>query len=159
MLRSVHPTHPVAVWGARAEEMIAGHAACLTPCGAGSPFARLLEADGRILLLGTGISAMTFFHYAEEVLEPDMPFSPFTEDLFTLQSKDAAGTIVETHTRLFEPSVSRRRNLNKVISPLKRRSEWHQGRIGTLDVILLEARAVLDTLRRMLAMGEVCYDD
>jgi aminoglycoside 3-N-acetyltransferase len=62
VVRSVHPTHPVAAWGARAQEMISGHENCSTPCGRQSPYGRLLDCEGKILLLGTGIRALTFFH-------------------------------------------------------------------------------------------------
>ena len=46
----------------------------------------------------------------EEILEAGMPFSPFTSEIFTLAVEDAAGRPLEVRTRLFEPSVSRRRS-------------------------------------------------
>ena len=78
VLRSVHPTHSVAAWGARADELLKDHSKAQTPCGIHSPYARLNQVDGKILLLGVGIEAMTFFHALEEELESEMPFSPFT---------------------------------------------------------------------------------
>ncbi|HIJ83340.1 MAG TPA: AAC(3) family N-acetyltransferase, partial [Magnetococcales bacterium] len=42
VVRSLHPTHPVAAWGALAETMTRDHYRCQTPCGAGSPYARML---------------------------------------------------------------------------------------------------------------------
>src|SRR5881396_3779069 len=52
VLRSIHPTHSVAVWGKPAAEIIAGHERSDTPCGRLTPYARLLDYDGKILLMG-----------------------------------------------------------------------------------------------------------
>lgn len=158
VIRSVHPTHPVAAWGARAAEMVVDHHLARTPCGAGSPFARLLEADGRILLLGTDIESATFFHYIEEVLEPMMPVSPFTKDDFILQSCDETGTMVTSKTRLFDPALSRRRNLLKLAPAIKNHGSWAEVRLGELDMILIEARDMLAAVRRLAAQGVYCYD-
>lgn len=65
VLRSLHPTHSVAARGRRAAEMLAGHELAETPCGEGTPYARLLEADGQILLLGATLDSNTAFHCME----------------------------------------------------------------------------------------------
>lgn len=158
VLRSTHPTHAVAAWGAGAAEMLANHHLARTPCGEGSPYARLLERDGRILFLGAGIESMTFFHYVEEVLEPDMPFSPFTREELALSSKDLAGTVLESKTRLFDPAVSRRRDLDRLRPVLRQDGAWTERRLGELSMVLLEARNVLTASRRLAAQGVYCYD-
>jgi aminoglycoside 3-N-acetyltransferase len=121
VMRSVHPTHPVAAWGKDAEAYVAGHHLARTPCGLGSPFARLLERAGKILLLGVDIGSMTFYHCVEELLEPRFPVSPFTREIYQLSSRQKDGAIVVTQTRLFEPDVSRRRSLYRLAPELKRR--------------------------------------
>lgn len=63
--RSLHPTHSVTAKGPRAAEMLEGHEKAETPCGAGTPYARLLEADGQILLLGATLDSNTAFHCME----------------------------------------------------------------------------------------------
>ncbi len=158
VLRSVHPTHPVAAWGAKAEEMVAGHHLARTPCGTGTPFARLLDYGGKILLLGTGIRVMSFFHSVEEILEPEMPFTPFTKETFSLQSIDKDGTVLFTTTYLFDPECARRRRPEKLIPALKERGAWLEGRVGRLDGILLDARDVLETCRTLAKNGVYCYD-
>lgn len=159
VVRSVHPTHAVAAWGARAEQMTASHGSATTPCGLGSPFAQLLDHNGKTLLLGTGIGAMTFYHTCEELLEKDLPFSPFTTETFTVKSKDAHGVVVTTTMRLFDPGWSRRRNLQRLVPVLRARGAWHSTKIGNLEAILLDARAVLEACRAMAQQGQYCYDD
>lgn len=157
VIRSAHPTHPVAAWGARANEMVARHHLARTPCGRGSPFARLLDCDGKILLLGVGIEAMSFFHAVEEFIEPMMPFTPFTKEFFSLRCRDRDGTILVTHTRLWDPHYARQRNIRKVTSALRASRAWKEVRLGNLNLSLLHARQVFEALRRLADQGVYCY--
>ena len=157
VIRSVHPTHPVALWGAAAGEMAAGHADAATPCGVGTPYVRLLERNGKILFLGCDIDVMTFFHAVEELLEPRMPFSPFTRRTYELESRDAEGRVRVTRTRLFEP-VHGRRRLAKLLPVLKQRGAWREGRVGALKIRLVGARDVLSACEALAGKGVYCYD-
>lgn len=157
VVRSVHPTHPIAAWGHNAAAMTADHYKSLTPCGAGSPFHRLLEADGKTLLVGVDINSMTFFHYIEERLEPAMPFSPFTSEWFDLDTRGADGVVYRTHTRLYDGAVSSRRDLLPLCEPLKRMGGWKECRVGRLRLISIPATAALSAAENMAAKKEFCY--
>jgi aminoglycoside 3-N-acetyltransferase len=156
--RSVHPTHPVAAWGARASQLLADHHAAATPCGRGTPFARLLEQSGKVALLGTGIDVLTLYHALEESLEERLPFSPFTREIFRLEALDAGGRLRVTQTRLYEPSVSRRRNLAPLARELRRNGQWHEARAGALPVVVLAAADIAQAAREMADRGIYCYD-
>jgi aminoglycoside 3-N-acetyltransferase len=158
VVRSIHPTHSVAAWGAKALHMTANHYLAETPCGRQSPYASLLDHGGKILFLGTDISVMTFFHMVEEELEPTMPFSPFTKEFFSLKSRDSNGNEFTTRTRLFDPAYSRLRNLQNLLPVLRSRGLWKEGRVGRLRVILLSAESVLSAARSLAEKGTYCYD-
>lgn len=156
--RSIHPTHPVAIWGAEAEAIAAGHHNARTPCGAGTPFEALLQRKGKIVLLGTDINVLTFYHMLEERLESELPVSPFTTELFSLRSKSRDGQLLETETRLYEPAVSRRRNLGKMLPPLRRAGAMREVRLGGLRISVMAAADVEQVLRQMHGQGIYCYD-
>ena len=156
-IRSINPTHPVAVWGKRGVRLVDNDWEARTPCGRGTAYHRLLECDGKILLLGTGVQPMVFYHCVEELIEPLMPFSPFTTEEYTLQAKDVTGKLYTSHMRLFEPVLSRNRRLSFLLPELKERGFWRQARVGRLDMILLTAREVLDACRSMAHRGQFCY--
>ena len=158
VVRSIHPTHAVAAWGQDAAAVVANHHLAGTPCGAGTPYARLLERRGKILLLGVDIRSVTFYHTIEELLEERFPASPFTKDTYRLKSRTHDGTLIETETRLYEPSVSKRRNLLKLLPYLKHRGVWREKHLGRMDVVLLNAQDVLDAVRAMADKGVFCYD-
>lgn len=155
--RSVHPTHPVAVWGAGMESVVAEHYRSTTPCGRGSPFDRLQQADGQILLLGADISSLTFFHWVEEAIEPMLPVSPFTQQVYSLKTRRTDGSEVATQTRLFEPAVSRRRDLYRLVPELQRAGDWHERRVGRLNATLIQARRVHAAALSLAQRGVFCY--
>ena len=159
VVRSIHPTHPVAAWGDRAETLIAGHLQASTPCGAGSPYHRLLEFDGRIVMLGADVTSLTFFHTAEALLADGWPVSPFTQETFRLTTLAQDGTAHLTETRLFDPRLSRRRNLRKLMPDLVARGAWRQSRVGRLPVATVRARDVLDVVSSLASRGIYAYDE
>jgi aminoglycoside N3'-acetyltransferase len=156
--RSVHPTHSTAVSGMNARQFIADHHLATTPCGRGTPYARLYDAAGKILFMGTDISVMTFYHFIEEDLESRMPFSPFTAEFYTLRSRDADGNELLTRTRLFNPVYSRKRNLEVLQRHLQKAGRWNEFYAGNVKLILLDAHDVMTACRDLAQHGIYCYD-
>jgi len=68
-VRSVHPTHSVVAIGAGAAWLTAGHAETSTQTGMGSPYRRLADHGGKILLLGVDHERNTSIHGVEEELK------------------------------------------------------------------------------------------
>lgn len=77
--RSLHPTHSVCGVGAGAEALLAGHEKDSTPCGPNSPFRKLMDAGGKVILLGCGLKPNTTMHAIEEYVEPPYLFGPERE--------------------------------------------------------------------------------
>lgn len=63
--RSDHPVDSFAAWGRRAALVTAGQS-LERSLGEGSPLARLVDLEARVLLLGVGFDSCTSFHLAEE---------------------------------------------------------------------------------------------
>lgn len=156
-LRSLHPTHPVLANGPQAEALLSEHDRAATPCGQYSPFAKLLEHGGKIVLLGTGIGAMTFYHYLEELLADRLPRSPFTAEIYTVAFRGRRGEPLEVRTRLFDPEMSRRRDLSILERHLRERGSWREGHAGRVSIVVLEPSAVRDTALAMASNGIYCY--
>ncbi len=72
--RSLHPTHSVCAVGPRTTELLSDHAKDRTPCGDHSPFRKLPQLEGRILMLGCGLRPNTSFHAIEERVVPPYLF-------------------------------------------------------------------------------------
>jgi len=155
--RSVHPTHSVTVWGKDSEWWIQDHYVACTPCGRGTPYHRLLERDGKVALLATGIAPLTFFHTAEELIEDRMPFSPFTRETYIMNCRVGGKLIPSAPMRLYDPSASGRRTLQPLEAELRSMGAWREARAGTLSVIGLKARDILTAIENLAARKVFCY--
>ena len=67
-LRSDHPDAGVAAIGARAEWIVESHP-FQYGYGEGSPLEKVVEAGGRVLMLGASLDTITLLHYAEHKAE------------------------------------------------------------------------------------------
>jgi aminoglycoside 3-N-acetyltransferase len=89
VVRSFHPTHSVAAAGALAVAMTINHDKDSTPVGEYSPFRKLRDLGGQILMLGCGLRPNTSMHGVEELTNPPYLFK------HTLDYKctDASGNV------------------------------------------------------------------
>ncbi|MCL5031860.1 MAG: AAC(3) family N-acetyltransferase [Thermotogae bacterium] len=65
--RSLHPTHSVSVIGPLTEFLIKDHENSITPCGKESPYYRLAQKGGYILLIGVNQESNSTLHTVEEI--------------------------------------------------------------------------------------------
>jgi aminoglycoside 3-N-acetyltransferase len=142
VVRSIHPTHSVAVWGSRAEAIIAGHEQAETPCGRFTPYGRLLEYEGEILLAGVPANTMTFCYFVAEELEPRLAVPVLTREKYPMRWKDEGGSLRVANVRLFSERLDH--DLSPLVAELKRRKKWRERRVGSLRLVLLRARDVYD---------------
>lgn len=142
VIRSIHPTHSVAVWGSRADVIIAGHEHAETPCGRGTPYGRLLECNGKILLAGVPPSTMTFCYFVVEELEPRLAVPVLTQERYPMRWKDRDGTVRVSQLRLFAQGLDH--DLSPLFTELQRRNQWRERRAGRLRLIVVRAHDVYD---------------
>ena len=90
VIRSMHPTHSVCAWGARAEPLTAEHVFDNTPVGPNSPFMLLPHFDGKILFVGDILHSCTFMHGIEEIVN-----APYTmnKNMTEYTLTDAGGNV------------------------------------------------------------------
>jgi aminoglycoside 3-N-acetyltransferase len=143
-LRSVHPTHSVCALGNQANAWIGDHITDNTPCGAHSPFNKLLQQHGKILFIGCGLHANTCMHAIEEYARPTYLFgTPLTY------------TITDAQRRTFEKEyiphdfsgVNQRYDRAEDLLP---EGALSKGALGDARTILLQAAVLFQVaLQRM----------
>jgi aminoglycoside 3-N-acetyltransferase len=106
--RSLHPTHSVAAYGARAHFYAEGHELCETPCGPTSPFFKLIERHGWILCVGSPIGKVTSYHAFEDVCT-EFPYQVYFPQKFPAKMIAADGREINVHVYAHDPTVSKRR--------------------------------------------------
>lgn len=78
--RSIHSTHSLAAAGPLAATLCSGHYRLDAPCGAASPFRRLMERRASVLMVGVSFSAYTLYHTAEDEAGADFAYERGTID-------------------------------------------------------------------------------
>jgi len=75
-VRSIHPTHSCTALGNKAEFYTNTHYLDCTPVGKNSPFFKLKENGGKVLMLGCGTKSNTSMHGVEEYFGTSYVLSP-----------------------------------------------------------------------------------
>ena len=136
-VRSLHPTHSVAAIGARARALTAGHEYSVTPCGPDSPYGRLAESGGAILLLGVTHASNTSYHLVEELVGVPYHIQP---------GLVAAQVVVDGAVRTVHLMIHRygpARAFDRLEPLLCERGIQRNGRIGDAKVRLIDARRMV----------------
>ncbi|MFB3881563.1 MAG: AAC(3) family N-acetyltransferase [Armatimonadota bacterium] len=94
-VRSLHPTHAVSAIGPHAEQLTEGHLASPTAAGRDTPYGRLIEMGGKILLIGVDNDRNTTMHTLEEYVE-----APYLSDR-SVTYLDDQGRVQTKRLRLF----------------------------------------------------------
>jgi aminoglycoside 3-N-acetyltransferase len=144
--RSLHPTHSVCAVGPLAADLLGGHASDSTPCGPASPFRRLPEMRGKILMLGCGLEPNTSMHAIEELAGPPYLFGEPIE--YTLVRADGTRIVKRYTPHGFAGWKQRYDRAGALLGPAGLRT----GRVLEAEAHLLDAallrEAALDALRR-----------
>jgi aminoglycoside 3-N-acetyltransferase len=151
VIRSRHPTHPVLAYGKDAASIAAGHENAVFPTGEGTPFERLCQLDGRVLLFDVGFGALTLFHHVEHLLRHKLSLPLYDERLFAMKLIDEQDREHTVQTYAFAKGVIRHQR--KLEMELRRRGVLRTRKLGNSTLMLVNARDVVDTMSEMIDSG------
>lgn len=147
-VRSLHPTHSIAAFGARAEEFVKGEENASTPCSEGGAWRRLYDEDAWILLLGVGLDKNTYIHAVDEMLDLDGKLAEVRE----LTVIDMEG---RAHKTLFRPhSHATSQYFINYKNPLDELSVLSYARLGEATVTAMKARELTRVLLHIWKSAE-----
>jgi aminoglycoside N3'-acetyltransferase len=162
--RSVHPTHPVAVRGPVADEIVAGHEFAATPFGEGTPFPRLIARDALQVFFGCGTGAITMYHSFECTREPPYPLDVFAERTFDARCVDRAAEERIVRTLVHNPALlGRRIDRNSALqarfrAALLERAGARAVALGRGEVLAVRLQSMLEEFDRLVGEGITIYD-
>ncbi|MGI8484805.1 MAG: aminoglycoside N(3)-acetyltransferase [Thermomicrobiales bacterium] len=145
-VRSLHPTHSISALGAAADRYAAGHETGGTPCDQHSPYYRLIDEGGFILLLG-GVSqeSNTTLHCLEELAAVPYHLQPDVTDGVVIDA-DGDEHIVRNRLHLWQWE----REFTKVNGPLAAAGALQSGIVGKSIAQLMSAKILADTILPMM---------
>ncbi|GLU48283.1 AAC(3) family N-acetyltransferase [Nocardiopsis ansamitocini] len=141
--RSANPGASIAVLGARADELTRAHS-LEDGYGPGSPLSRLVDAGGRVLMVGAPLDTMTLLHHAEALA--DLPGKRRVRIEYPLLA-DGGGTdwrwAEEFDTS--RPVVDGLDDLYfaTVVRDYLATGSGAQGRVGSADSVLVDAADII----------------
>ena len=144
VVRALHPTHSICAYGNNARRLVKDHLKTPTPCGKGTPFGRLYELGGSVLLLGVDQDRNTMLHVAEDY--SDMPYLATGERPYI----DARG---RKRTVMQERSAGPHRDFIGIDRLLRETGVMKVGKIGNSVCRLMDARRMVD-----LVIGALAFD-
>lgn len=134
--RSWHPVHSIVALGARAEELCAGHGET-TGCGEGSPYLKLRDMGGKVVLLGVDMNRNTTLHAIEDLMdscyleELSLPAPVYVEDF-------------RSKTVLIKKFPPGHRDFLRFTPVLRRAGALTEGRCGRAVVKVIDAAKMID---------------
>ena len=138
--RANHPTHSVAAIGKYRDALVSEAELDDTPVGAHSPFMKLADYKGKILLLGCPFARNTFMHGVEEVA--DAPYTLGDYEDFTLVDENGRKYKKSYRRHFFHRPegelIQRYDRAPEVLSE----SEFSLGKIHGAASLLLDAAAL-----------------
>ncbi len=146
VIRSVHHTHSVCAFGRLSRELTEGHEN-RSPLGKGSPFHKLAEAGGDILLIGCDMRSCSLIHVAESLA--DLPYQTIP---YPGYDKEIKLIIDEGLEKVFPPVdvPGDSSAFTRVQYEMEKRGLFLHGKLGRADCMKARGRDILDTALEML---------
>lgn len=158
VVRSLHPTHSMAVYGKGAEAYIAGEENRTTPCAPEGCWGRLKDVKAKILLLGVTHARNTYIHSIEESF--DIP-ERFTEEPVRFHVKLPDGGVrwmdVYRHYNKKEAHISE--TFDKMKEGYEKTGAAKTVRFGDAQCILCDAAKLFEVTGRILKKEPNCFID
>ena len=144
-IRSLHPTHSVAVIGPNAKALTENHLQTRA-FGIGSPIDLLASRGGKILLIGVGQMSNSTIHIAED--HAQIPKAGVYDPLPSVGVLQADGSVIE-HRLDSSPSCSAA--FEAAAFPLRQRGAIRDARVGDSMMQMMKGADVLAIIGQLLA--------
>jgi aminoglycoside 3-N-acetyltransferase len=154
--RSYHPTHSAAFIGPAAEYLVGEHHLDMTPVGKRSPYRKLVDLRGKILLLGVTLEYMTNFHTIEDEIS-GFNIQLYCEEpiRFTVRTEQRQEITVITYCH--NADAGKMQQCNKMNKYLLEYSLLSEAKLGKSTVMLLDAYLLHNALHDLYKRGITMY--
>lgn len=144
--RSLHPTDSICASGKNAAWFVEGHEKLQRPYAAGSPFRKLCDRNGKILMLGTTLNgACTNLHTLEDYFDKFL-YPVYMPDLYNVNVRDKNGTEMQMQTFVHNPEWSVKRNADALKPMFIEKGVLKEIIIGKAPSLLIDANRMLNVM-------------
>ena len=155
--RSLHPTDSVIAFGKQALYLTKDHFGQLTPYNAQSPFYRLCELKGKIVLIGVDFNSLTNLHTLEDAVE-NFKYPVYHEQEFDCSLINGSGTKVTMRSKVHNPVYYKKRQCNALIPHSEKAGILKHFKIGLADCMIIDAHGMHEWMvKNYLEKGITMY--
>lgn len=155
--RSTHPSHSAAAVGPQAEYITRNHHKEDVAFGRLSPYYRVCELGGKILMLGVELTTLTGFHVIEDI-GPSFPYPVYVSKVYDLPVVDESGKQFRMRCRVHDPKMTAIRDCNRLEPYLRQYGVLKMTHIGEARALLLDGERFLPTMRTLVDIGVTIYN-
>jgi len=146
VVRSLHPTEPVCAFGPDAKELTKDHFGQLTPYNENSPFYKVSEKEGKILMIGTTlINSGTSLHTLEDVVS-DFVYPVYDQKVYNVVVIDEKGEKHEMETKVHSVEMANKRKCDGLFPIFEKENVVTYGNIGNAKSILYDSKKMLEVM-------------
>ncbi|MBN2144934.1 MAG: AAC(3) family N-acetyltransferase [Candidatus Aureabacteria bacterium] len=157
VIRSEHPTHPVSVLGPLAAYYTEDHIKGSTPFGNRSPFYKLAQNKGYILLMGVDLNSVTGFHVHEDMLGSLLPYSVYEKNLMGVSIIKKDGSKIKIQTPVHDVEMSKKRDCERLRDALVQNNAMKIVKVYNSSLSLIDAHLFNRVLIKELLNGNSIY--
>lgn len=152
VLRSLHPTHSMGIYGKKAAEFIRGEENAQSPCPRGGAWDRLRDIKAKILLLGVTHINNTFIHVVDEYFDvPDR----LVDEPITLSVRMPDGSLLP---RVYYPHKGHvSMQFDKLRKAYEELGAAKDVRFGDAKCILCDANGIFDVTAKVYQHDKECF--
>ncbi len=146
VMRSESPTEPVCCFGPKADWFTNGHLGETTPYTKNSPFARLAEANGKILYVGVTLdNAGTSLHVLEDAVA-DFKYPVYYPEVFQVSVKQTNGNLVPVSVKVHNPEQSAKRRCDELLPLFEAKGVMKRSTIGEAQTLVFDAAKMFNVM-------------
>ncbi len=158
VVRSLHPTHSMAVYGKEAEEYIRGEENLTTPGAPGGCWSRLRDSKAKILLLGVTHTRNTYIHSIEESFQVPKRFTEQPVRFYIKMPDGSLKTVdMYRHYNKVDPHISEHYDIMK--AGYEKTGAARNVRLGDAECVLCDAEKLYEITGRILTREPNCFID
>lgn len=140
-VRSLHPTHSVVAIGPHADEYVAEHQLDPTPFGIHSPYYKLIQNRGKVVLFGATLNNLTCVCAVEDMLGKAYAQYLYSAKSYAVQCVDNKGMTHTVVTSCHDPRKAIHRSLLFLHDRLIQEGIMQVYPIGEAEVAVIDIRA------------------
>ena len=107
--RSIHPTHSISAIGKFAKEITQTHHIGNKTFGENSPWAKVINLNGKILGIGIDLAWTTQYHHVEDIMGDKFPIRVKVDEIFNIRCKLENNEYIEVAVQPLDQKVAETR--------------------------------------------------